>query len=390
MRQRLSQLITKELNMMFDIMRRYEKRISRSRERLKAVWNRQNDLPVFIISDVNYALCGQHDIPEDYYEPAVMFEYQKNKIERHMRDIDDDYIPVFHPWYGTAVVPSALGINVRFQKGMDPSASGIALSDAVDIKKLCEPNYQNDGQFPDVLRCLKYFRENTDAPVCVTDTQGPLNIALTLAGPENLFVWMYEEKSLVHELMAFCTHVLIQWVNTQKTELGLSPSKGAYPHAIELPEGLGGVAFADDDAGIVSRALYEKFVVPYNEKLLDAFKGGTMHFCGSAHQQLSSITGMKGLVGVNNFCMSDFEQIRDLNILMEGKGAVMACDFNAADPAAYCAGFKRVVGDIRGIVNGIFRAPGMQLEENSYVYGSKNRDEAVEQYLYEFNNWQER
>ena len=115
-----------------------------------------------------------------------------------------------------------------------------------------------------------------------------------------------------------------------------------------------------------------------------------MHFCGSAHQQLSSITGMKGLVGVNNFCMSDFEQIRDLNILMEGKGAVMACDFNAADPAAYCAGFKRVVGDIRGIVNGIFIAPGMQLEENSYVYGSKNRDEAVEQFLYEFNNWQER
>ena len=372
---------------MFDIMQRYQTRIARSRERLRAAWNRQNDKPVFIISDVNYALCGQHDIPEDYFEPAAMFEYQKNKIERHMREIDDDYIPVFHPWYGTAVVPSALGIDVRFQKGLDPTATGAVLNEAEDIKKLREPDYQNDGQFPGVLRCLKYFRENTDAPVCVTDTQGPFNIALTLAGVENLFIWMYQEKTLVHELMEFCTHVLIEWVKIQKIALGLAPNKGAYPHAIELPEGFGGVAFADDDAGLVSRALYEEFVVPYNEKLLATFSGGTMHFCGSAHQQLGSITRMKNLGGINNFCMSDFGQILELNTLMEGKGAVMACDFNAADPAAYCAGFKEAVGDIRGIVNGIFVAPGMQLDDGNYIYGSKSREETVEQYLYEFNNW---
>ena len=96
---------------------------------------------------------------------------------------------------------------------------------------------------------------------------------------------------------------------------------------------------------------------------------------------------MKGLAGVNNFCMSDFGQIRELNALMEGKGAVMACDFNAADPAAYCAGFKEAVRDMRGIVSGIFVAPGMQLDGGNYVYGSKSRDETVEQYLYEFNNW---
>ena len=371
----------------YDVMSRYQKRITHSRERLRAAWNRQNDKPVFIISDVNYALCGQHDIPQDYFEPAVMFEYQMNKIERHMREIDDDYIPVFHPWYGTAVVPSALGITVRFQKGLDPSATGAVLGEAADVKKLCEPDYQTSGQFPDVLRCLKYFHENTDAPVCVTDTQGPFNIALTLAGAENLFVWMYEEPALVHELMEFCTHVLIKWVNAQKTVLGLASDQGAYPHAIELPEGFGGVAFSDDDAGLVSRAQYEEFVVPYNEMLLAAFSGGTMHFCGSAHQQLDSITGMKGLGGVNNFCMSDFGQIRRLQTLMEGKGAVMACDFNAADPASYCAEFKHAVGDMRGIVNGVFVASGMRLSGGKYVYELKNSDETVEQYLKEFNNW---
>ena len=214
---------------MFDVMHRYQKRIARSRERLRAAWSRQNDGPVFIISDVNYALCGQSDIPADYFEPAVMFEYQKSKIERHMREIDDDYIPVFHPWYGTAVVPSALGVDVRFQKGLDPTASGIVLGDAADIRKLREPGYQSDGQFPDVLRCLKYFREHTDAPVCVTDTQGPFNIALTLAGAENLFVWMYQEGALVHELMAFCTHVLIQWVQAQKAVLASRRTRALIP-----------------------------------------------------------------------------------------------------------------------------------------------------------------
>ena len=256
-----------------------------------------------------------------------MFGYQAAKIERHMAQIDDDYIPVFHPWYGTGVVPSALGSRVKYQKGMDPVAEGIVLTDVEDIKKLSLPDPERDGQMPRVLACIDYFAEHTDAPVTVTDCQGPLNIALTLAGVENLFVWMYEEPAAVHDLLDFCAEALIEWVKAQKKRARHALAGDAYPHAICLPEGFGGVAFSDDDLVALSAPLYREFVLPYNERVLNAFGGGTIHFCGSAEHQVDVLAQTKHCTGVNNFCMENFGQVRKLQAAFNGKGAVYGLRF---------------------------------------------------------------
>jgi len=68
-----------------DLMDRYGQRISDARLRLEKTWWHENhDRPAIIMSDVNYALCGQYDIPENYYAPAVMFRYQMKKIVHHL------------------------------------------------------------------------------------------------------------------------------------------------------------------------------------------------------------------------------------------------------------------------------------------------------------------
>lgn len=364
------------------LMERWADRIAAARRQLRAVWLHENhDRPAWILSSVNYALCGQRDIPDRYFDPVVMTKYQLRKIVRHMEAVPDDYVPVLHPWYGTTVVPSALGVPVVCSGKLDPSLGAPILKCPEDILKLKKPDPERDGQMPEVLRCIDFMKSATDVPVCVTDTQGPLNIALSLAGASNLFIWMYEEPEAVHALMAFCTEVLIDWVKIQKKHAEQAWNGGAYPHAIEIPDGFGGVAFSDDDVTAIGCEQYRVFAVPYNERVLAAFGGGSVHFCGSAHHQLDTLTRMTGLFAVNNFCMGDFSQIRRLQERIPSPGALMACDFNAADIPWHRSRLASLAERPEGLVLAVFVSPGMALlDSGKYAASDRSEEEILSAY----------
>jgi len=82
------------------IVEKYQSRISESYEKIKGVYEHRDDgIMPFLVSDVNYWLSGETPdlIPEDYFtNPATMMQYQVKKIERHMEQFDDDYIPLLH------------------------------------------------------------------------------------------------------------------------------------------------------------------------------------------------------------------------------------------------------------------------------------------------------
>lgn len=331
------------------------------------------EMPVLIV-DVNYWISGETPdlIPGGYFtDPAVMLEYQTAKIRRHLDTFQDDYIPLLMPWYGTVVVPSAIGSRVLFQSGMDPVVEGTVIQQPEEIRKLQPPNPLKDGLMPRVLDTISYFREHSDLPVMFTDAQGPLNIALTLCGVENLFVWMYEHPREVHELMDFCTEVLIEWIRSQKQCAGQSTTSGAFPHSILLPEGFGGVCISDDDCGLISPRMYSEFVVPYNSRVFQAFGGGTLHFCGSAEHQLENFLATRGLTGINNFCMGNFRQIRRMQEMFVDRLVVMVCDFSPLDLEMY-------YGDLlpglrtKGTILATYPAPELALNHGKYLCISRD------------------
>jgi hypothetical protein len=188
---------------------------------------------------------------------------------------------------------------------------------------------------PRVLACIDHFRAHSSLPVSFTDNQGPLNIALNLVGLERLVIWMVEEPGVVHELMDFCTSVLIDWVRLQKQRAGAPMDGGSFPHLIPLPDGVGGVWLSDDDSTVLSPRLYREFVVPYNGRVLAAFGGGTIHYCGDGGHQLENLRDTTGLVGVNIWCMGRFEQVFRAQELLAGRAAVMVCDYTPLEPEAY-------------------------------------------------------
>lgn len=185
----------------------------------------------------------------------------------------------------------------------------------------------------------------------------------------------------VYALMAFCTEVLIDWVKIQKKHAEQAWNGGAYPHAIEIPDGFGGVAFSDDDVTAIGCEQYRVFAVPYNERVLAAFGGGSVHFCGSAHHQLDTLTRMTGLFAVNNFCMGDFSQIRRLQERIPSPGALMACDFNAADIPWHRSRLASLAERPEGLVLAVFVTPGMALlDSGKYAASDRSEEEILSAY----------
>ena len=357
-------------------------RIEQARQRIHDAYSHKDtgEMPVLVM-DVNYWVSGESPqlIPDDYFtSPARMLEFQLAKINRHLASIQDDYIPLLYPWYGTGVAPSAIGSKVLFQRGMDPAVEGPVLERPEDIRKLRPPNPLTDGLMPRVLETIRYFRQHSDLPVMFTDAQGPLNIALTLCGVENFFVWAKEQPTLAHELMDYTTQVLIEWIRVQKQYAGQPESSGAFPHSILLPEGFGGVCISDDDCTVISPRMYREFVVPYNSRVFQAFGGGTLHFCGSAKHQIENFLATEGLTGINCFCMGDFDQIRCMQQRFDNRLALMVCDFTPLHIDSY---YSEILGDLRtkGTILAAYPAAEFALEDGKYQIVSRDGAQLAEE-----------
>lgn len=350
-------------------------RIRASRERIADVYRHKTygEVP-FVVCDVNYWLSGETPglIPDDYFTSSeAMMRYQVDKIQRHMGLFDDDYIPFLFPWYGTGVIPSALGANILFQDKMDPAVHGAVISEPGQVRHLSLPDPNKDGLMPRVLETIRYFREHSELPISFTDPQGPFTTALTLVGPENFFVWLYEYPNEVHELMEFCTETFILWIKAQQEEMGDERGRDCFPHGIILPAEFGRVWLCDDDCGQISPEQYREFVVPYNSRIFREFGGGTLHFCGSAEHQIENFARTEGLVGVNNFCMNNFRQIYAMQQAFEGRIALKVCDFTPLHIASYYQDLFQVLRRC-GTIVGTFVLPELALNEGKYEMVSRS------------------
>ncbi len=357
---------------------RYADRVAASYARIEDVYrHRDNGVVPFQVADVNYWLSGETRamIPDDYFTDCEsMLQYQVKKIERHMETYDDDYIPFLFPWYGTGVIASALSAKILFQPKMDPAVQGTVISSPEQVQQLSLPDPHKDGLMPRVLETIHYFRAHSDLPISFTDPQGPFTTALTLAGPATLFVWLYEYPRAVHKLMEFCTEAFICWIKVQKQEIGPDRGRRCFPHGIVLPEQFGQVWLCDDDCGAISPAQYREFVVPYNARVFKEFGGGTLHFCGSAEHQIENLAATEGLVGVNNFCMGNFQQIYRMQRAFSGRIAVKVCDFSPLHIEPYYQelfdGLQR-----RGTIVASFVSPELALNKGKYENVSRTGEE---------------
>jgi uroporphyrinogen-III decarboxylase len=61
----------------------------------------------------------------------------------------------------------------------------------------------------------------------------------------------------------------------------------------------GKILLRDDSAMNLSCAMYDEFIKPYDQRLLDELGGGGIHFCGKGDHFIESASSMRGLTCVD-------------------------------------------------------------------------------------------
>ena len=113
-------------------------------------------------------------------------------------------------------------------------------------------------------------------------------------GYDKLIYLMHDDPRAMHELMDKVTETLILWVKKQKEVIGEPLNECIADQQVYTGEHAG-VWFSDDDAVLMSTKTYREFVAPYNSRILKAFGGGCVHYCGNATHHADTFLAMEGL-----------------------------------------------------------------------------------------------
>jgi hypothetical protein len=337
-----------------DLQRRFEERLASADARTADVFAfKAPEPPVSSVSEAVYFLFGRapETIPESYFtDPATMVATQERWYYEHLCNVDDDFVPYLMPWFGTVVAASAFGCRVSFTPGQDPAVDPTyyPVQAPDDIRQLRVPEPEHDGLMPKVLEFQRYMKENSFLPVGITDFQGPLTTANQLMGYDKLIYLMFDDPAAMHQLMDTITDGLIAWVQAQKELIGEGPGYCVGDQGVYIGPNAG-IWFSDDDAVLIAADLYREFVVPYNSRILTAFGGGIIHFCGNASHHVENFLATDGLKGINTFSLYHFDALAELHERVKDRLVLIVGDHTPLDYRSY---LDRLAGIIepRGVI----------------------------------------
>ena len=297
------------------------------------------DSPPSLVNSSFYHLFGIDPdlIPLDYFDtPAAMTTFQERTSYEQVKSIDDDFVPCLVPWFGCVVMASAFGCRVQIPPRMDPTADPLfyPVKTPADVRKLRIPNPEKDGLMPRVLEFQVYMKSHSFLPVGITDCQGPLTTANQLMGYDSLIYLMADHPTAAHELMDKIAEAIIAWVKKQKEVIG-EPLRHCFTDQQVFMGTHGGVWFSDDDASLMSPEMYRRFVVPHNSRILNAFGGGCIHFCGNALHQADNLVNTEGLVAFNNYNLWNLRPLVEVKKKFDGRIVLFACDYTPIEYQEY-------------------------------------------------------
>lgn len=237
-------------------------------------------------------------------EPEAMLLQQFGECARSI-DAANGNLPCVRANYGTGILPSLFGAELFV---MDEALNTLQTTRPLGRDALIawldrgEPDLR-DGlggavfdmgeRFMAILAGRPTLRQYTH--VYHPDLQGPMDVCEMLWGAD-LFLALVDEPALVHAVLDLITRTYERFM---RDWLNLVPPSvdGLAVHWGMLHRGT--LMLRDDSAMNLSPDMYTEFVKPYDQRLLDAFGGGAMHFCGRGDHYITDAATMRGLYAVN-------------------------------------------------------------------------------------------
>ena len=208
--------------------------------------------------------------------------------------------------YGTPIIPSLFGVKIaRMEESLNTLPASWPLPDVDAVRAVIDAGVPDlhqslGGQaletgagFVELLR--DYPKISRHVHLYHPDTQGPMDLAEMLWG-SGIFVDCYEVPDLVHALLEVITETYIAYLQAWEAIIPWR-SDGVAIHWGFMHRG--NIMLRDDSAMNFSPTMYEEFFVPYEQRLLDCFGGGAIHFCGRGDHYVPLATAMHGMHAIN-------------------------------------------------------------------------------------------
>lgn len=207
--------------------------------------------------------------------------------------------------YGTGILPSLFGAELFvMDAGSNTLQTTRPLAGPAAMRRVLEagvpgPYAGLGARVMDVTRRFvsigrRYPRIGRYVHVYHPDVQGPMDVCEMLWG-SNLFLALHDDPQQVHDVLNLITRTYRAFMQAWRAETPvLRPGYAAHWGMVHR----GSIMLRDDSAMNLSPAMFREFVEPYDQRLLDAFDGGAVHFCGRGDHFIDRIASMRGVHGV--------------------------------------------------------------------------------------------
>ena len=267
-------------------------------------------LPIIFWKPQNISVPGStYDMEEQFFDKEKMLYGHLEEIAGCVQNAFDAPL-CLRPNFGTIFIPVMFGLEYKVPK--DTFAWLTSHLSKNEIKKFEFPNLDEIDMLKKAIEYIRFFKKELPEwiHVYLPDTLGPFEIAHSVYG-HNIFYEIYDDPNFIHYLLDLCTSMYIQV--TEKLKEVIEEERTICYHGHALSRGIymrkGGTRISEDSATLISPQQIDEFVIPYDQKALEVFGGGFVHFCGKHDYLLESFLKLDKVRAVNlgNPEMYDFD-----------------------------------------------------------------------------------
>ena len=169
-----------------------------------------------------------------------------------------------------------LGCEVQYKKDDAPQVLCASLSDA-EAATLKAPAIEKSALWRDVEKQIGYLQERFGCVESAINLQGIQNIALDLRG-QDLFMDYYDEPELAQNLLSAATELSLA-IGRRLYAVSRTISAGVTPIVKQVSPRV--YLTSNCSVTMISNAMYERFLLPYDTMLAEAFPDFGIHHCGN-------------------------------------------------------------------------------------------------------------
>lgn len=263
-------------------------------------------------------ICIRVNYPSPEFKPYSIEEIHQDMGKMMFNELLNCYsgiesrdytIPMLRANYGVGTLASCFGLKSRIIDGNMPWVEHVSTHELRKIVLKGIPDF-GAGFDKKIIETYEFYEETLSKyPKCKEviklfhpDFQGPLDVAHLMYGSD-IYMDMYDDPEFVHELINLVTDTYIDRMKRLKPCLNDETEEFCFHWMMLFP---GKIVLRNDSAVNISTDMYQEFVRPYDNKIMEDIGKSTMHFCGRADHWFFDMARSEKIAACNFGHMSKY------------------------------------------------------------------------------------